>query len=179
MSNFFSGKFLSIFMLLVFVQSISMACQVVDKSSSNIIGDNQIQQHDCIQSDAKKVIVSDGYIRQMPPGQTVTAMFMTLENTTDKVCRLVGASVSIAKRVELHSHFHENGVMSMRPVDGIDLPVEKKVAFEPGGNHLMLYGLDHELTKKEQHDVTLIFDECPDVMYKTSVEGVLHHLNHH
>jgi copper(I)-binding protein len=93
------------------------------------------------QEDSLAITVIDGYIREMPPGQDITAAFMTLKNSTLGLCRLTMASSVIAEKIEIHGHFYKDGMMSMRPVDGLDIPPKKSISLKPGGYHLMLFGL--------------------------------------
>jgi hypothetical protein len=39
----------------------------------------------------------------------------------------------------MHNTVHENGVMSMHPVEALEVPAGGEVAFVPGGRHIMLY----------------------------------------
>jgi periplasmic copper chaperone A len=124
-------------------------------------------------SDGLTVSVSDAYIRGLPPGQTVTAAFMTLNNRLDRECQLVGAASPIASSAEIHAHTHHNGTMSMRPVEGVALPVGETVSFKPGGYHLMLFGLKSSLSDGEEYRVTLFFEGCPEVVVTMPVRSVL------
>ena len=121
----------------------------------------------------ESLTVTDAYIRGLPPGQTVTAAFMTLNNGLARDCRIVGASSPIASSAEIHAHSHQNGVMSMRPVDGVVLPGGQSVSFKPGGYHLMLFGLKHSLVEKTEYTVTLFFEGCPEVTLNIPVRSVL------
>ena len=50
-----------------------------------------------------------------------------------------------AERVELHRTMaDDSGMMGMESVDGIDVPASTTVKLEPGGLHLMLFGLTVE-----------------------------------
>ena len=117
--------------------------------------------------------VSDAYIRGLPPGQAVTAAFMTLTNGLNHECRLVGATSPVAGSAEIHAHTHQNGTMSMRPVDEVVLPKGGSVSFEPGGYHLMLFGLQKSLSDGDEHRVTLLFEGCPKVTVTMPVHSVL------
>lgn len=122
--------------------------------------------------------VSDAYIRGLPPGQTVTAAFMTLNNGLSKECRLIGAGSSVASSAEIHAHTHHNGTMSMRPVSEVVVPAGESVSFEPGGYHLMLFGLKKSLSEGEEHQVTLLFEGCPEVTVTMPVRSVLREGDH-
>ncbi len=56
--------------------------------------------------------------------------------------RLEAVSSEQAASIELHENRMVNGMMTMQPLTGIDVPAGTKSVFEPGGNHAMLYGLD-------------------------------------
>lgn len=126
----------------------------------------------------ESVTVTDAYIRGLPPGQTVTAAFMTLTNHTDHECRLVGAASPIASKAEIHAHSHENGRMSMRPVDEVVVAGGESLSLKPGGYHLMLFGLQGSLKEGESYDITLFFKGCPELKLHAPVRSVLHE-NHH
>ena len=114
----------------------------------------------------------------MPPGQNLTAAFVSLKNTTKNTCRLLGASSAVADKIQIHAHFHKDGMMSMRPVKGIDIEAGKTVSLQPGGYHLMLFGLKHDLIENQLHQIVLVFDECPDVVFNANVRSMDHHKNH-
>lgn len=82
--------------------------------------------------------------------------FMTVKGGA-KPDALVGASSPMAERIELHSMTHENGVMRMRAEKSFAVPANGQVAFVPGGNHLMLFGLKPGLKPGQTIPVTLTF----------------------
>lgn len=119
------------------------------------------------------VTVSDAYIRGLPPGQTVTAAFMTVNNHQDKDCKLVGVTSPIASSAEIHEHSHKNGKMSMRRVNSLVVPAGGKVSLVPGGYHLMMFGLKNSLKEGEEHAVTLSFEGCDELTIVAPVQSVL------
>ena len=131
------------------------------------------------QDDSLVVTVINGYIREMPPGQDITAAFMTLKNSTLGLCRLTMASSVIAEKIEIHGNFYKDGMMSMRPVDGLDIPPKKSISLKPGGYHLMLFGLKEELKKNAQHEITLNFLGCPAITFNADVRSVFQNNHHH
>ena len=77
--------------------------------------------------------------------------------------RLVGAESPVAERIELHRHVHKDGVMTMRRVEAIDLPAGGEAALEPGGDHLMLFGLETGLKPGGSFPLTLFFEKAAPV----------------
>lgn len=84
------------------------------------------------------VEVSGAFIKPPFTGRTTAAGFMRLDNK-GPATRLISASSPISERVEIHTHLHENGVMKMRRIDGIELAQGQSVILEPGGDHLMMF----------------------------------------
>lgn len=56
--------------------------------------------------------------------------------------RLTTIESPAATRAELHSGGMMHGMATMRPMDGADLPARGRLAFAPGGDHVMLFGVD-------------------------------------
>ncbi|HCG78460.1 MAG TPA: copper chaperone PCu(A)C [Oceanospirillales bacterium] len=109
---------------------------------------------------AESVLVHDPYVREPVPGRSMSAAFMTLTNTSDQAQRLVSVSAPWASSIEIHTHLHENGVMKMRQIESLEVPAGESVTLEPGGLHLMLFGLKTPL--KSELPMTFCFDnsEC-------------------
>ncbi len=105
------------------------------------------------------VTVIDPYVRAVPPGQTVSAAFMQLENTSGIMIAVVNAASPVSKVVELHTHTHENGMMKMRRVEKIDIPANGKTVLKPGGLHIMLIDLHEPLKVDQKVPVTLEFED--------------------
>jgi periplasmic copper chaperone A len=106
---------------------------------------------------ADAVQIEDAYVRAVPPGQPNSAAFMKLVNGSTEDEALVGAESPASDVAELHTHVREGGMMKMRRIDRIDLPGGKTTALQPGGLHVMLIGLKHQLVPGEKVGLTLIF----------------------
>lgn len=87
---------------------------------------------------AQGLAVRDAWVRANPPGAP-TAAYLTIANGSLRPERLVRVTSDAFKRVEIHATTHEKGVMSMRPVEVIEVPANGEVALAPGGLHVMLY----------------------------------------
>ena len=73
--------------------------------------------------------LNDGYLRTMPPGQSVTAGFMTVVNHSKGSCLITAAASPIAERVEFHEHLHNDGIMQMRPLAAVSVSAGETVKF--------------------------------------------------
>jgi copper(I)-binding protein len=132
--------------------------------------------------DAAGVEVAGAWSRNSPTMAETGAAYLTITSAADD--RLVGAAVdpSVAGTVEIHetvmaegemadgdmadgemSHGGTDamgGEMTMRPVDGIDLPAGEVVALEPGGLHIMLLDLAAPLEVGQTYELTLTFEQA-------------------
>lgn len=108
---------------------------------------------------ADAIQVEAPYARAVPPGQTNSAAFLTLRNRTGNDHALVAAESPVAQTMELHTHIMDEGMMRMRPVEKIEVPAGVTVELQPGGLHIMLIGLDHQLIPGEEVQITLIYED--------------------
>ena len=88
------------------------------------------------------------------------AAYISVRNDGDTADRLTGVSSDVAQMTHLHQSKEENGVMQMRPVDGIDLPPHATVTLKPGGNHVMLMGLANSLKAGDTFPLALTFEKA-------------------
>jgi hypothetical protein len=91
-------------------------------------------------------------------GAGTGAVYVTLSNSGAQADALVSASTDAAQTVELHETKQEAGVMKMRPVKTIPVPAGGKTELKPGGYHIMLMGLKHDLKPGDKVAVTLEFE---------------------
>ena len=71
---------------------------------------------------------------------SMTGVFGTLTNTTDKEVTITGGSSPVAGMVEVHETVkNDAGVMVMQPkAGGFVIPAKGTLELKPGGNHIML-----------------------------------------
>src|SRR5262249_5639802 len=105
---------------------------------------------------AERILVRDAWIQEMPPSKRITAAHMVIENLSGKETALIAARSDIAGAVELHRAEMDNGMMRMRKLDRINLPVGKTEL--TGELHLMLIDLKATLREGDQAQLTLEFE---------------------
>lgn len=100
--------------------------------------------------------VVDGWVRNPPGGRDVTAGFITV-TAGAAGGQLVGATTDEAETVEIHTMAMEGDVMRMRRVDAIDIPAGGAASLAPGGDHLMIFGVDPAQLEDGEMDLVLTF----------------------
>jgi copper(I)-binding protein len=91
------------------------------------------------------------------PGAPTALVLLSLHNTGAMADRLLGARTPLAGKVEIHGSSMSGGVMRMRALAAVDVPVGSMVELRSGGNHLMLIGLAQPLTAGMVVPLTLTF----------------------
>lgn len=100
------------------------------------------------------------------------AAYFLVENGGSEADRLIAASADVSDVVEIHEIADNNGVMEMRPLtDGVEIPAGETVALEPGGYHIMLIGLKHDLNAGDTFDLTLTFERAGEVVVPVTVQS--------
>lgn len=74
-------------------------------------------------------------------GQPAAAYFTIHGGRTDE--KLIKIESTLAQKTEMHeSMAGMRGMMTMTPIESVDVPAGATVTFSPTGRHAMLYGLD-------------------------------------
>jgi copper(I)-binding protein len=94
--------------------------------------------------------------------------YVTIQSPTAD--RVVSLSTPVAKKAELHTMSMEGMVMKMRPLDGLDIPASEAVTLKPGGDHVMLMGLNQPLRAGQTFPLTLDFEKAGPRTVMVSVE---------
>jgi copper(I)-binding protein len=113
--------------------------------------------------------VRDAWARATLPGQSSTAAYFTLVNAGGPD-RLVSVSSSEGDAT-LHSTAMANGVMRMRPLDGIDVPEGGTVELKPGGTHVMIMGLRQPLAAGGTLALSLRFAKSGELKIDAAVRS--------
>ncbi len=117
--------------------------------------------------------ISDAWSRQPADGQTVSAVYGVVSNSSDSDVRLVSASSPASPVVELHETLmDDNGAMSMQErEDGFVVPAGGSFTFEPGGPHIMFIDID-PATYPDSVKVTLTSEDGEAFVFDAEVRAI-------
>lgn len=121
---------------------------------------------------AEGMMVTDSYARAAGMSASAGAAFIVIENHTGQDDRLIGASSTIAKRVELHTHIEDaNGVMKMVHIqEGFPVAAGETIMMQRGGQHVMFMGLNAPMEQDDTVSVTLTFEKAGDIVVDVPVD---------
>jgi copper(I)-binding protein len=122
---------------------------------------------------AGDLLITQAWSRATPGGAKVAGGYLTIENKGTAPDRLIGGSVDVAARVEVHEMAMNNGVMTMRPLEhGLVIEPGKTAKLAPGGLHLMMLELKAQLKQGDKLPVTLQFEKAGKVQVSFDIQGV-------
>ena len=121
---------------------------------------------------AGSVEISSPWSRATPNGAQTAVGYMTIKNNGTTSDRLIGGSVDVADRFQLHSMAMESGIAKMRELNSIEIKPGQTIEFKPGSSHVMFVNLKHPLSKGEHVVGILVFERAGKVRIEYSVEGI-------
>lgn len=127
--------------------------------------------------------INDAWVRETPPGSTITAAYMNIENNGSAEDTLKSASSKVSKSAEIHkTSVDDKGVAKMEMVESVQVPSGSTVKLEPGGMHIMLIGLEEPIKSGDKVEVELVFENEGSVKVEAEVLGIgddAHQHHHH
>lgn len=107
----------------------------------------------------QEISFENAWIRLIPPSSEITGAYVKIVNANLED-RLISAKSSISESVEIHSMIEKDGMMMMRHLEnGIALQAGEISILRPGGNHLMLIGLQKSLSLNDKVLIELEFEK--------------------
>ena len=148
------NKLLALFAILTF----TAACAPVE----------QVEDH------TGHITVKNAYVRATDDmsemmGMLMTGAFMEITNNHDEPVTLVGGTCDCAEKVEIHEVV--GGVMQPKE-GGLTIAGGATETLKPGGNHVMLIGLDGDLIAGTELTFTLEFSDGHSVEVTAPVKVV-------
>lgn len=109
-------------------------------------------------ADAGPVTATEGWLRVLP-GNLPAGGYVTFENASDKAVSIVGAESSDYAEAMIHRSSTEGGMGRMEMMHAVPLPAGGKLAFAPGGYHVMLMDAKHPVKPGDKVVVTFALSD--------------------
>lgn len=116
-----------------------------------------------------KLKVNDGWVRPAAKGMN-TAFYFKVENNSTKTDTLLSVQSSVAKLVQMHETFKQNGMMGMRHIEAVPVDAGSTLEFKPGGYHVMVMYLTNDLKIGSSAEFTLHFKYAGVIKIKAPVK---------
>jgi len=99
--------------------------------------------------------IDQAWVRLSPNKDTPSAGYFVVHGG-DAGVQLRGVMTDYALKVEMHESVGKDGMMSMQPIESVDVPAKGKVAFAPGGKHLMIWGVNDTAISRGKMQLTFL-----------------------
>jgi hypothetical protein len=123
----------------------------------------------CAAPTAEGVEVRDVWMRPAQQGGN-GAIYFVIQNHSSQTQEMTGVAADVAEAVEMHESQMSGDVMQMRQLETVSLGPDTEVTFEPGGLHIMLVDLKHDLKAGDEIEVTLHFKNYQDIPLHVPVQ---------
>jgi copper(I)-binding protein len=122
---------------------------------------------------AGSLAIEAPWSRATPGGAKIGSGYMRIVNRGSEPDRLIGGTVNVAARVEVHESSMSDGIARMRPVEGgVLIKPGETVELKPGGLHAMLVDLKQPLKEGDVITGTLVFEKAGTVAVEYRVGGI-------
>ena len=92
-----------------------------------------------------------------------TALYFTIENTSEKADTLFRVDSDIAGKVEIHKTYSQGDMMGMRKVDFLVIKSKKNLELKPGSYHVMLMKLKEDVNDGDKENFVLHFKQAGEI----------------
>lgn len=110
----------------------------------------------CAKPAPQELAVHDIWVRLAAVPDRPAAAYFTVHGGA-AADRLTAVTSEKVATIELHKVGMEDGMMTMAPITEADVPAKGDLAFAPGGNHAMLFGVDPSVKPGGKLPLTLRF----------------------
>ena len=125
----------------------------------------------CSQNTDPDIEVINAWIREVPPGSDVTALYLDIKNNGGEDA-IVSISSPVSDTAEIHStEINSDGIAKMVELENVAVPANGVLNLKPGGKHIMLIGLKEPLKPGDVHEVKLNFKSSGEKSANAEVKG--------
>jgi periplasmic copper chaperone A len=129
------------------------------------------------QSPNPTLLIQEQHVRATLPGQKMSSAYLTIENRGSAPDRLVSVTYAGAKEVQIHEMKMVGNTMSMRQLNGLEIPANGKAVLSSGGNHLMLMDLKDAIQDGQNIKMTLQFEKAGKVTVDFPAKAMNSHMH--
>ena len=97
----------------------------------------------------EKLALHGGYTFETNLEQKTTSVYLSFFNNSKEEIEIESFSTNIANSVEMHDIKITDDVVKMFKVESVKIESKSELFLQPGGRHLMLFGLKKKLNDKE------------------------------
>lgn len=115
------------------------------------------------------IVIKDQWLR---PGaeKMATALYFTIENSSDSADTLYAVESDISSMIQMHETYSQGDMMGMREIKELIIGPGSEIRLEPGGNHIMVMKLKKDLKKGDTIKFILHFKHAGEIPITSEVK---------
>jgi len=113
--------------------------------------------------------VDEAVVRLNPVPENPSAGYMKIHGGDVRV-KLQGVTSDFVQRIEMHETITKDGIASMNPAEQMDVPAGETVSFEPGGKHIMIWGISGSSIEKGLLPIQMVFSNGDNILVNAVIE---------
>lgn len=113
--------------------------------------------------------VASGHIMAPATPDRPAAGYFTIEGGSAPV-DLVAVTTNFAQRTEMHQTVKENGMTAMKELLRAPVPMQGKLEFKPGANHLMIWNINGAALRAGKLPMVFIFSNNDRIMFDMTIK---------
>ncbi len=99
-----------------------------------------------------------------------TALYFTIENTSNETDTLYKATSNISDNVQIHETYREGELNGMREVKKLVIEPNSTTEFKPGSYHIMVMKLKKDILKGDKAEFTLYFSKAGEMKIEATAK---------
>ncbi len=119
---------------------------------------------------AGELSIKDPWSRELPVDIQGAAAYFVIQNHGSEPDRLLSVSTPRAQQAHLHYQSNDGTSGAMKMLNAVDIAAHGEVTFKPGGNHVMLTGVEKPLKAGEHFPMTLQFEKAGPLEVQVDVK---------
>ena len=115
--------------------------------------------YEVARSEIKNLVIHGGYSFETMEGQSNGAAYISIFNNSNNEYVIKSIKSDIANKVEIHDVKIENNIVKMKMLDVLKIKKNQQIFMQPGGKHIMLFGLKKKLVEGENYTLSIVLDK--------------------
>jgi len=109
-----------------------------------------------------KIKIDDPWVRPSSEGMA-TALYFTIENSSEEADTLYKVESDVSNRVEIHETYKSGDMMGMREVEMIVIEPNSSFELKPGSHHIMVMKLIKDIPIGDEVEFLLHFKRAGEI----------------
>lgn len=124
------------------------------------------------QDEASGLAASNGWFREVLPGQKSLAIYVSLLNSGPTTLTIESVEVVGVAHSMLHMSYDEKGLSRMKHLDSLVLESGQSYQLQPGATHIMTMGLPNDLQQRRALTVILRTSDGQSLSFEATMKAI-------